>query len=275
MREEPNLGDMLGNVWRAKAWLFLGGLAGIVASVLFLFMAVPHYKAEMLVAPATRSGAPDISLLFPDTASFAVERVMQNFGLGESSDFTRFEVILREPRVAGILLEDEKIRAGLEETGRFWIGEYERPDSGPEFSAWLQKRLSIEPVGGSRLRRISFQHADPAFAVYFLNRLYHTADSLIRSEIRLKTGNRVDWLKEALANTSHPEHRRVLTDLLMDQERMRMILAVDEPFSALLAEPPAVSAKPYWPKPSFVFPAFMLAGMVLAYAAFSLKARKV
>ena len=275
MQEEPNLGDVIRNIWRAKVWLLLGGLAGLVASVFFLFMAVPHYKADMLVAPATRSGAPDISLLFPDTASFAVERVMRSFGLGESSDFTRFEVILREPRVAGMLLEDEKIRAGLEETGRFWIGEHERPDSGSEFSAWLQKRLSVEPVGASRLRRISFQHADPAFAVYFLNQLYHTADSLIRGEVRQKTGNRVEWLKEALAKTSHPEHRRVLTDLLMDQERMRMILAVDEPFSALLAEPPAVSATPHWPKPSFVFPAFMLVGMILSFAAFSLKARQV
>ena len=63
----------------------------------------------------------------------------------------------------------------------------------------------------------------------------------------------------------HPDHRRALTSLLMEQEHVQMILAMDEPFAAIIAEPPAAGVKPYWPRKAIVLPVGLLAGMVLAY----------
>lgn len=261
---EPTLADLLRDFWRARIYLVIGAAAGVACAAAFLALAVPQYRAAMLVAPTTRSGTPDISALFPDNASFAMEYVLQSFGPGDSSDFMRFETILREPSVAARLLADPDIKAGINRARRY------RPDNPAidtpaKMAVWLQKNVSVEPVGQTRLKRIAAMHPDAAFAVYLLQRLYGVTDGLIRAELEDKTQRRIEYLEHEIDAASHPDHRRVLTKLLMDQEQIKMIMAVGEPFAAQMAEPPAAGAKPAWPRKSLILPAFAFAGMFAAY----------
>lgn len=271
--EEPTLGDVLRDLWRARFYLLAGVLAGIVCAFLFLATAVPQYRAGMLVTPTTRSGTPDISALFPNNASFAMEYVMQSFGPGDSSDFMRFETILREASVAERLLQDEKIRKGLAAAGRYRFFGAPDIDTAPELSAWLQDNVAVDFVAQTRLKRVSLLHPDPAFAVYMLQKMYETTDGMIRVELEDKTAKRIEYLTREIDGVSHPEHRRILTKLLMDQEQIRMILAVNEPFAAALAEPPAAEARPAWPRKPIIVPAFIFAGMFAAYVFFAARRR--
>lgn len=270
-RNDPTLADLIADLWQAKFYLMVGALAGLFIALGFMATAVPHYRATMLVAPAERSTGPDIKALLPDNSSFAVQYMLSAMGSPESGDYMRFEHILREPSVAAALLQDERVMAGIAGVRRFNFQSPETPDSAVALAAYLQDHVKIEPVGTTPLRRVVYGHPDRAFAAYLLARLHDITDSLIRQEVRARTHSREAYLQNALATTEHPDHRRALTSLLMEQEHIQMILAMDEPFAAIIAEPPAAGVKPDWPKAPLVVPAFMLGCMLLAFVVYGLR----
>lgn len=268
---ELTLGDLLRDIGQARRYVLSGLLIGLLAGVLFMALAVPHYRASMLVAPTTRSGTPDIAALFPNNASFAMEYLLQSFGPGDSTDFMRFENILREPTIAGLLLQNEEIKRGVSADRSFRLQESTEIDTAEKLAAYLVDTVTIEPVGSTNLRRIVYLHPDRDFAMYLLNSLYHMTDSLLRDEIMTKTERRIAYLEKEIDRISHPDHKEALVSLLMDQEQIRMILAVNEPFSAYIAEPASVTPKPYWPRKTLFIPAFAFAGFFLGYALYSLR----
>jgi len=270
---EPTLGDIARDVWAARFWLLGGAFFGLLLGMAVLFISIPQYRATMIVAPTTRSGTPDISALFPNNASFAMEYVLQSFGPGDSSDFMRFEAILREATIASTLLKDPIIRNGLRNAKRYRVWQKAPPADATGLADWLQKRLVIESVGTTTLRRLVFQHPEPAFAGYMLEALYNAADNTIRTELAGKTENRIAYLRDALMDTDNPEHRRALTKILLDQEQIKMILAVNEAYAASIAEPPSVGLRPDWPRRSLILPAFMMAGFFLSFILYN--ARRV
>lgn len=270
--QEPTLADVLNDLWQAKFALLWGGVIGLVLAAVFLATAVPHYRASMLVAPAERRAGPDIKALLPDNSSFAVQYLVNTLGSQDSGDYMRFETTLREATVARQLLEDERIVAGVRADRWFTVqDENDATESAGKFSAYLTKRVAIEPVGTTPLRRLVYKHPDPAFAGYLLTQLHEAADTIIRQEIRDRTQSREAYLQQALATVDHPDHRRALTSLLMEQEHVQMILAMDEPFAAIVAEPPAAGVQVYWPRKALALPVGVLAGMLLGYIAFVLR----
>lgn len=266
IRRDPTLAELLADVWAARLFLLAGGLIGLVGAGCFLAAAIPQYRAAMLIAPAERGAGPDIKALLPDNSSFAVQYMLNTLGSADSNDFIRFENILREPSVAGRLLADKTVTEGVRDFRRFTFGSKSAlPDTAEELAAHFQDRIHIDPVGTTPLRRVVYQHPDPAFAKYLLTRLYQETDQIIKEDIKGKTENRTAYLQSALDTVTHPDHRRALTSLLMEQEHIRMILAMDEPFSAIMAEPAAAGVRPDWPKPALIVPAFVLASLVLAF----------
>lgn len=270
---EPTLHDLIGWCRDAWQWIIGGMLLGFVVALLWVLLAVPQYRINMLVGPTTRTGAPDISALFPENASYALEYVLRSFGPGDSSDFMRFEAILRGPMISKGLLEIPQVRAGLQEDHR-WAFTNGRPlESAETLSAYLQKNIRIEPVGNTTMRRVVYHHASPDFGRRFLSTLYATTDGVIRQEVREKAGARIAGLKQTLRTANDPEHRRMWAKLLSDQEQVQMILALNEPFSAMLAEPPSVSAKPVWPDKKLLFPLLGFIGAFLGFVIYAASGR--
>lgn len=245
-----------------------GIITGIVVALLWMAFAIPQYKATMIVGPTTRTGTPDISALFPENSSYALEYVLRSFGPGDSSDFMRFEAILRGPSVAAVLLENPALKEGLSQTGRWSFIPSSEFENAAALSAYLQKNVRIEPVGNTPMRRVIYQHPDADFGRSFLVMLYGVADAVIRQEIQQKAAARIVWLNETLRATNDPEHRKMLANLLMEQEQVKMILALNEPFSAMMAEPPSVSAKPVWPDKSLLLPLLAFIGGFLGFVAY-------
>jgi uncharacterized protein involved in exopolysaccharide biosynthesis len=272
MSREPTIGDVLRDLLRAKAYIFVGALLGFICALAWLAVAVPHYRAEMLVGPAERSGGRDIKALLPDNSSFAVQYLVNTLGSPDSIDFIRFEQIVREPTVAAQLIKDPLIAAGIsaDRLTRLSLG---RPAPGtPEkLSAYLMDKVAVEPVGTSPLRRLVYNHPDPAFATYLLQKMQSAADRLIRDEVRKTAASRAAYLEKELAGVANPEHRRALTSLLMEQEHLEMILAMDEPFAATVAEPAFAGARPAWPRTRIILPFGLLIGAFLGYALFTVK----
>ncbi|MCM2344549.1 MAG: hypothetical protein NDJ24_08315 [Alphaproteobacteria bacterium] len=270
---EPSLRDLAGWCWDARRWIVAGWCMGMLLAWLWGFLAVPHYRITMLVGPTTRTGTPDISSLFPENASYAIEYVLRSFGSGDSSDFMRFEATVRGSLVSARLLGAENLKSGWL-LDRRWRWDRGVTFTHPErLSVYLNKRVNLEPVGHSPLRRLTYHHPDPVFGQQVLRALYNDTDSSIREEVRKKTSDRILWLRETLKQTSDPDHRRMLTSLLLQQEQVGMILALNEPFAALVVEPPSVSAKPVWPDARIIFPALGLMGGMLGFFGYASSGR--
>lgn len=251
----PELADFILFVRQGRRSILTGAFLGLLFGLGYMGLAVPHYGASMILSPTTRTGTPDISALFPDNASFAMEYVLKSFGPGDSTDFVRFEHIVREPSVAALLLKDPVITNGVaqDRVFRFWPGR--KPEDPVLFARYLQNNVTIASVGVTPLRRLSYTHPDPEFAVYLLNRMHGAADGLLQAEMRDKADNRIMWLSDMLTRIANEDHRRTLTGLLMDQEQIRMILALNEPFAARVAEPASsLSSRPSWPRWRVVVP---------------------
>lgn len=269
---EPTIGDILRDLAQARAFLFFGALLGFIFALVWLAIAVPHYRAEMLVGPAERSGGRDIKALLPDNSSFAVQYLVNTLGTPDSIDFVRFEQIVREPSVAAQLMRDPLIVAGItaDRLTRF-SRDKDTLDSPEKLSAYLRDKVAVEPVAASPMRRLVYNHPDPAFAVYLLGQLQLKADTLIRDEVRRTAASRAAYLEKELGRVSNPDHRKALTSLLMEQEHLEMILAMDEPFAATVAEPAFTGPRPAWPRTRIILPLGLLIGAFLGYALHSLK----
>lgn len=264
---DPTLKDLLKDVWRLKWFIILGGVFGSICAFIMLWLAVPHYKASMLVTAATRSGggAPDISSLFPENTGFAIEYVVQSFAPTNSADFLRFEHILRESSIARRLIDDQELINGIQKDVPFYFMKQKQPQTAEELAEYFRKNIKIENVGTSSIRRLIYLHPDPHFAVTLLHKIHAITDNLIRDEMTKMTDARITYLQQAIANTLHPEHKRVLTSLLMEQEHIRMVLNIKEDFAAAIIEPAAASHKPYWPQRSASFSIFILSGLFFGY----------
>jgi LPS O-antigen subunit length determinant protein (WzzB/FepE family) len=263
---EKTLADIAADLWQAKAFISLGVFAGILAAAVFIFTAVPHYRAQIIVSPASPMNGADVSALLADEDMVAIRSLVQRVGVANSADFTRFENTYSGPSVAALMLKDTRIPEGVAADRNFSFSQNPETDSAEKLAAYIDKRVKLEPVGATALRRLVYMHPDRAFATYFLHRLHRTTDELIRQKLRQEAEQRIRHLQQAITETVNPEHRRNLTSLLMEQERLRMLVSIETPYAASVVEPAAAEIKAGWPATSLVFPAFMLAGAVVGFA---------
>lgn len=110
-----------------------------------------------------------------------------------------------------------------------------------------------------------FWHPDPDYAAAFLTRLHEIIDRLIREDIAREARERVTYLRSLGFQTTNPEHRRALTDLLMEQERLLMLVSMDQPYAATIIELAGTGPKPEWPAPGLLLIAAMAAGALAGY----------
>lgn len=263
---EPNLRDFLNDIWRAKFFILIGAFIGVIIAFVIQSISIPHYRASLILSPAApMTGAESSSLLANDNL-FALRFIAQRIGGGGSaSDFHRFENIYRGQSVAEILLKDNKIEQGLKADKAFTFSDAENDWSPAKLSKYMSERVKLEPMGVTSSRRMVYEHADPAFAEYFISGVHHVADRLIRRDIREDSQARVDYLTKAIAETGNVEHRRALTTLLMEQERLLMLVSIDQPYAATVIEPAASGEKPKWPDLKLLYFGFAFLGVVLGF----------
>lgn len=258
-------GALFADIRRARLYILTGLACGLLCAAGFMALAIPHYKASIILSPAApMTGAESSSMLANDNL-FALRFLVQRLGSGQGSDFQRFENIYTGPSVAAILLKDRKIESGLKADQSFSFLTPEQSWNAEKLSEYLGKRLRLEPMGVTSARRLTYHHADPEFARYLVSAVHHIADGLIRHTIREDSKARVDYLNKASSETTNPEHRRALTTLLMEQERLLMLVSIDQPYAASVIEPASSGVKPQWPDKKLTFAGFALIFAFLGY----------
>ena len=269
--EQPKtVADALDDIKRARRFIILGAIVGLIAAALFLLFAIPCYKAEMTITPANPLSGIEAGMTAPNSFSSdqdpnTTRYLIQQQGAPNLADFTRFENMFSGASVAEELLKDEKITKGLL---------YDRPatmtingDSWtPEkLSEYIKKRVRIEPVGATPLRRLTYFHPSPGFAVYFLNQIYHLTDGRIRGTVKEAATQRIGYMQSALDGAQNPDHRRAIAALLTEQERLLMLVSIDQPYAASIVEPAASSSKPQWPDKALALLSLIFVGALAGF----------
>jgi hypothetical protein len=260
---EPTLSDILNDVWAARAWILV--CASLFAALAFLLIlaTTPEYRASMIVAPADGYALGDYASSVSDGEKLAIPFWRPQEAEGVSTDFHRFVFTLRGPAAADILLKDSGVLSGIARDGRWsknakgWTAE--------ELADYLDKRVRIQHLGATPLRKITYHHPDPVFAASFLRKMHLVADQLIRRDRRRQSESRIKYLKDMLGKTVNPDHRRVIADLLSQQEHIQMLANLDEAYAAIIVEPPSSSPRPVWPDKALLFGVFLIAGGALGY----------
>lgn len=261
------LADLLNQLIRARRYVLGGAVIGLVCAGLVLLLVPASYRAVMIVAPADGYALGDYASAhggststYDKIVSLPFWRPMEPEGI--STDFYRFVQTARGPAAADILLKDDTIRATLPAR---------RIRNAPSLSAYMTRKVDIQPIGATPLRQITYYHPDPEFAASFLRKIHLVADQMIRRDRRRMAQSRIDYLSVSLEKTRNPDHRRIITGLLMQQEHILMLANLDEPYAAIIVEPAAASARPMWPNTPLVLAGFALVGAFGGYLAWSIR----
>ncbi len=259
------LADLLQLLFKARLFMAGGAMIGILIAILLLSILPASYKATMIVAPADGYALGDYASshggstsTYDKIVSLPFWRPMEMEGI--STDFYRFVQTARGPSVATILLKDEMVRAQM--TGEAQIS----PDYLAEYMA---RHVDIQPVGATPLRKLTYYHPDKNFAAAFLRKIHLVADQMIRRDRRRMAQTRIKYLTQSLEKNTNPDHRRIITGLLMQQEHILMLANLDEPYAAIIVEPAASSAQPAWPDTPMTVGGFALIGALCGFALWS------
>lgn len=267
MTQEPTLADLVTSFWKAKVSILAGLLLALCAGAIFIILTTPLYRASMIVAPADGYALGDYASTVADGNSLDLPFWRPKDQEGISTDFYRFVYMIKGSSVAAILLKDKSVLSGIARDGS-WRAKSEHW-SAEELGEYLDHKLKVEHLGTTPLRRISYNHPDAAFAAAFLRKIHLVADQLIRRDRRRQSENRIKYLEGSLQGTVNPDHRKGIANLLMQQEHIRMLANLDEPYAAIVVEPPTSSPRPAWPRKGIVLMVFALIGMMGGYIVWS------
>ena len=221
----------------------------------------------MTVAPAGRGVGGDLSALLPNPESPAIQYLLQRVGSVTAADFATYEVLMTSPRVAASLIKDEAFKTKLpslcNDCGK----------SASALSRWLDCHVRTRPIGATQMRRVTLRMNDRQLATDLLRALHRISDETIRTDARIRTDQRISYLREQLSKVSNPDHRDALIGLLKEQERSRMMVGIDQDYAAESIDPPSVANRKAFPDPFLLVPVFAFIGL-LGGLAFGLYKRK-
>lgn len=273
MLEQPDIRvvDVLRDLWAGRLFILAGVVCGALLATVFVLSARPHYKAQIILAPANPMNGAEMSSLMADDDLFALRYMIQRVGVSNSSDFLNFENTYFGPRVADVLLQDDAIVRGLHADRAFVFSEGHKAWNAGALAQYLAKRVALSPMAAGGLRRMHYYHVEPAFASYLLEQIHAVTDRMIRERIRLQASERIQYLNEAISQTRNPEHRRTLTTLLLEQERLLMLVSIDQPYAASVVEPASTLPRVSWPDKALVFSLMGAIGALLGFVTYSLR----
>ncbi|MGH1404849.1 MAG: hypothetical protein ACRBDL_11470 [Alphaproteobacteria bacterium] len=264
---EKTLFDVLRDIWRAKFYILFFVCICMAMAFAFLSVARGFYRADLVISPAINLAQGTHMVGYRSEGSPAV-----SFGQESTDAFSRFVQVYDGVSVATILLTDKKIRDGLTDDLSFEFSKPQREWTPELLSEYIERRVVIEPVHGTEMRRMFYLHPRKQFAAHFLSRIHLVADELIRARILRDVNARISYLEEALTKTNNPAHQRNFTALLLEQERVKMLVSLEgQPFSADIVEPASVSFKEKWPAPYLVYPVFIFVGILFGFVLYGLR----
>lgn len=211
----------------------------------------------MIVAPPVHDSRTDS---FVEGVFVYAPEVEAKIPIG-SPDFIRFEQSLRGANVASLLFKIDGMVGDIEKDS-LWRGIHTRIKTPEDLALYLSGHIKIETLGATASRKVTYLHPDPVFAVRFLKMLRKVDDQIIRVSVKTETETKIEWLKEEFKKTLNPDHRQALAQLLMTEERRRMLLSLETPYAVSVVEEASALPEPAVPNRPFIFLTMIMIGAI-------------
>lgn len=281
--EQLDLVRIASALWRHRWAAAVAVAAALLLAFVYLNRATFRYEASAVLVPAEQTSTFSTEGLASLSAVIGVELSPQS-----GSGFALFREAAESLDVAEALARDERILNTVFSHLRDpRTGEWREPDSllgsvgkairklsgapprafrppaGEELQIYLQRNVSISPDRRRALTTVRFQHPDPAFARYMVERVITEADDFLRAKSLARSSDYIDYLEERLGQVQIAEHRSALTQALSSYEMMRMMASSTVPFTAEPFGDVVVSLDPVSPRPVLVYAAAVVIGLLL------------
>ncbi len=249
-------------LWSMRWFLIGGALIGLIIAFVIIVTAKPYYKASMMLAPAEfLAGSAQREYRADDKEN--ENKTRHDFSAG----FMTFSSTFSGVKTAAALNQDPNIAKAIAKDSPFGLWRSLTPVSPEELSEYIKRAVRLTQEGQEPAYRLTYHHPDPQFAKEFLTKIHEITDRHIRSDLRESSANRIQYLKSIINHADNPEHKRAMTDYLLAQERLNMLVTVESPFAAAVLEPAYASAKPVWPDKPLTAAVLGFVGLLLGYIA--------
>jgi hypothetical protein len=293
-----------GFVWQRKWWVAAAAALGLAAALLFLNFATPKFAASLRVTPASSTGSGVAGALGRIGNLAAIAGVAARPGNESAQPFDLYLDRLRSRELAAELAKEERILKTVFATewdpsaGRFverpgllrplrnlfygLAGQPLQPWNPPgasQLQEYLAKEVAILPPAprDPPITVLSLRHRDAEFARHLLSRMHDIADADVRRQSLARANEYADHLALKLATTDIAEHRRTLSEALLEQQRAIMMATASGAFAAIPTEAATASRRPVAPQLATVLALGLIlgavAGLVALTAAYLLRPR--
>lgn len=281
---ELNLADIVATLWRRRLVVAACMLSCLALGVVYLRTASYEYTAELRVT-SVQSDKKGMSEQLGGLASVAGIELPQSKAVSpiilyveDLHSYDVAEILSRQPELMTVAFSNawDKSRhrwvrpvstLGVIKDGIFrllGLPTYPwQPPSAADMREYLKRKIDVGESKTKPIVSIQFRHADPRFAVKFLNVLHQAADQRQRERALDRSTQAIAYLNHQLSYVTNAEHRRALFEELSDQERLKMTASSNMPFAAEPLGATISSQRPTSPKPMLTLILSAVIGIVL------------
>lgn len=254
-QSSENLPELMARIWRGRKFVFWGMAIGFIVALTLIILLKPQYEATMIVAPPSHDSRTDS---FVEGVFVYAPDLEARIPTG-SPEFIRFEQSLRGAAVANLIFKMDHMVDQISKDS-LWRGLSNDINSSQDLALYLTHHVQVETMGATSSRKITYRHPDPEFASKLLVMIRKADDQIIRTSVKAETETKIDWLKTEFAKTLNPDHRQALAQLLMSEERRRMLLSLETPYAVNVVEEAASTPRPVVPNRPMILVMLLLVG---------------
>ncbi|WP_342239521.1 Wzz/FepE/Etk N-terminal domain-containing protein [Inquilinus sp. OTU3971] len=272
--------DLIGSAWRHKWLVAFITVVAIGLGVAWVLVAPKRYTARLVIMP-TEASQQLSDLVRNAGASVIANSFTSLTGNEQITYFDRFSKQLTSVNTASALKEHAGLIESLmnlrwNDQKRFWeadsfltpVKAYFGLDTDVDTSAqavaeFLRKNLNQEQDRDSPITTLSLDATDAEVARRTLGYLHQYSDDRIKQAIYQQTQNKLEYLQRRLQSVTVNDYRQTLIGLILDQEKILMLIQPNLPFAAEALEPPEVLSEPTSPRKARILAVAGLLGLVL------------
>jgi uncharacterized protein involved in exopolysaccharide biosynthesis len=272
--------ELIGSAWRHKWLVAFITVVTIGLGVAWVVMAPKRYTSRLVIMPTEASQ--QLSDLLRNAGSSVIANSLTSLtGNEQITYFDRFSKQLTSVNTATALKEHAGLIESLmslrwNDQKKFWeadsfltpVKAYLGLDTDVDTSAqavaeFLRKNLTQEQDRDSPITTLSLDATDAEVARRTLGYLHQYSDDRIKQAIYQQTQSKLEYLQRRLQNVTVNDYRQTLIGLILDQEKILMLIQPNLPFAAEALEPPEVLTEPTSPKKGRILAVAGLLGLAL------------
>jgi LPS O-antigen subunit length determinant protein (WzzB/FepE family) len=257
--------EVIASAWRHRLLVLLVTLVALGLGVAAIVMSPTRWTSRLIVMPTEASQ--QLSDLLRNAGSSMLANSLSSLtGNEQITYFDRFSKQLTSVSTAGALKDHPGLVESLmdlrwNDEKKIWeadsvltpvkaaLGLDTSADTSPQAIAeFLRKNVDQEQDRDSPITTLSLEATDPDVARQTLAYLHQYSDDQIKQAIYQQTQSKLEYLQRRLQSVTVNDYRQTLIGLILDQEKILMLIQPNLPFAAEALEKPEVLVQPTSPK---------------------------